>query len=71
MVKQWEPSCNGICLTGFDLGVPEYRGIAYAHPECEVHGDPEYGELDSLPYDLAEGPHSWSNGSPPSEAECN
>lgn len=44
--------CNGICLTGADLGVPEFDGIAHAHPDCPLHGggdievapgaDPEY-----------------------------
>lgn len=34
------PECNGICLSGADLGVPEYGGIAYAHPDCPEHGDP-------------------------------
>lgn len=29
--------CNGICLTGADVGVP-YSGIAYAHPDCDLHG---------------------------------
>lgn len=33
-----ERQCNGICLTGYDVGVPEYHGIAYAHPDCELHG---------------------------------
>jgi hypothetical protein len=28
--------CNGICMTGWDVGVP-YSGIAYAHPECDLH----------------------------------
>lgn len=32
------PECNGICITGADLGMPEYGGIAYPHPECELHG---------------------------------
>lgn len=32
-----ELSCNGICLSGYDVGVPEYGGIAYAHPDCELH----------------------------------
>ncbi len=32
--------CNDICLSGADLGVPEYSGIAYAHPDCPKHGDP-------------------------------
>ena len=31
------PECNGMCLTGSDIGVPG-SGIAYAHPSCEVHG---------------------------------
>lgn len=33
-----EDGCNGICLTGADLGVPEYGGIAHAHPDCPEHG---------------------------------
>lgn len=32
-----ELECNGICLTGYDVGVP-FGGIAYAHPDCELHG---------------------------------
>jgi hypothetical protein len=28
--------CEG-CLTGSDVGVP-YGGIAYAHPNCPIHG---------------------------------
>jgi hypothetical protein len=54
------PECNGICLTGADLGVPEYGGIAYAHPDCPEHGDPledgdelyicEPGEAEDLRY---------------------
>ncbi len=40
--------CNGICLTASDIGVGEYGDmIAYAHPDCEEHGDP-------LEYDIAE-----------------
>lgn len=37
-----EPECNGICLTAADIGVPACGGdmIAYAHPDCPVHGDP-------------------------------
>jgi hypothetical protein len=41
--------CNGICVTSSDLGVPEYgHMVAYAHPDCPEHGDPqeEYPELD-------------------------
>jgi hypothetical protein len=35
-----DDECNGICLSGADLGVPEYGGIAYAHPDCPEHGYP-------------------------------
>lgn len=40
--------CNGICLSAADIGVPEYSGIAYAHPDCPEHGDPleDFPELD-------------------------
>ncbi len=31
--------CNGICLTPADIGLPEYGGVAYAHPDCPEHGD--------------------------------
>jgi hypothetical protein len=30
------PECDGMCLTGSDIGVPGY-GIAYAHPGCPLH----------------------------------
>lgn len=33
-----EPQCNQICLSGSDVGVPEFGGIAYAHPDCPLHG---------------------------------
>lgn len=39
-----ELECNGICLTAADIGLPEYSRdgeVAYAHPECEKHGDEE------------------------------
>ena len=39
MTKPPPPACNGLCLTGFDVGVPS-SGIAYAHPCCPEHGDP-------------------------------
>ncbi len=29
--------CNGLCLTGSDVGVPSAE-IAYAHPACPEHG---------------------------------
>jgi hypothetical protein len=32
--------CNGMCMTGADVGLPEYGHlIAYAHPDCPIHGD--------------------------------
>lgn len=31
-------ACNGICLTGYDIGL-ESSAIAYPHPTCPVHGD--------------------------------
>ena len=40
MAEREEAECNGICLTGADIGVPEYGGVAYAHPDCPAHGDP-------------------------------
>ncbi len=33
-----EPECNGICMSGYDIGLPN-GGIAYPHPDCELHGD--------------------------------
>lgn len=39
-----EAECNGICLSPGDLGLPEYDGpdvIAYAHPDCPRHGNPQ------------------------------
>lgn len=30
--------CSGICLLGFDIGVPS-SAVAYAHPNCPEHGD--------------------------------
>lgn len=34
-----EPECNGICTTGWDLGLAEYGDtIAHAHPDCSLHG---------------------------------
>jgi hypothetical protein len=32
-----EGGCNGLCLTGSDVGVPS-ACIAYAHPSCPEHG---------------------------------
>lgn len=45
-VSHPEVGCNGICLTPADIGLPEYGGIAYAHPDCPEHGDPLDDEAD-------------------------
>lgn len=42
-----ELECNGICLSAADIGLPEYSGIAYAHPDCPEHGDPMEEEPDA------------------------
>ncbi len=31
------PQCNGLCLSGYDVGIP-YGDIAYPHPHCSEHG---------------------------------
>lgn len=36
--EESEPSCNGICITAGELGLP-YGGVAYAHPDCDLHGE--------------------------------
>lgn len=37
-----EEECNGVCLYAADIGVPEAGDVvAYAHPDCPVHGDPQ------------------------------
>jgi hypothetical protein len=36
--------CNGICLTGSDIGIPSNE-VAYAHPGCPEHGDPHDFQL--------------------------
>lgn len=30
-------SCNGMCITAAEVGVPEFPGIAYPHPDCPEH----------------------------------
>jgi len=42
------PECNGICLYGSDLGVPS-DGVAYAHPDCELHGHMATNNVDGSP----------------------
>lgn len=43
-----EYECNGICLTPADIGLPEYGGIAYPHPDCPEHGDPLEAENEDI-----------------------
>jgi len=31
-----EATCDGLCVTGADIGVPT-AGVAYAHPGCPLH----------------------------------
>ena len=40
-------ACDGLCLTGADVGVPEYPGVAYAHPGCPLHGGGQRCECDA------------------------
>jgi hypothetical protein len=37
VVTMPDQTCNGMCLAGAEVGV-SYGGIAYAHPDCELHG---------------------------------
>lgn len=32
-----EPICDGLCLSGADIGVPGTNAIAYPHPGCPLH----------------------------------
>jgi hypothetical protein len=34
-----EPNCDGLCVTGADLGIPS-AAVAYPHPGCPLH-DPD------------------------------
>lgn len=37
-----EYSCNGICITAFEIGVyVAGNPVAYPHPECDKHGNKE------------------------------
>jgi hypothetical protein len=45
--REGEKRCNGICFSAAEMGVPGYPGlIAYAHPECDLHGDPQHSDGD-------------------------
>jgi hypothetical protein len=43
-----DAECNGVCLTGADVGVPEFGGVAYAHPDCPLHGASD-GDIEIAP----------------------
>lgn len=38
------PECNGLCVTGSDVGVPS-AAIAYAHPACQLHWGSDDDEI--------------------------
>lgn len=50
--------CNGLCLTGHDIGVPS-DGIAAAHPDCPKHGDLATHEIDGTPRDGRADERPW------------
>lgn len=39
--------CDGLCVSGADVGVPEFPGIAYAHPGCPMHAPGQKCTCDS------------------------
>jgi len=45
VIEKEKEECNGICLYAADIGVPEAGDVvAYAHPDCPLHGDPQQEE---------------------------
>lgn len=42
----YEPQCNGICIRGYEILEDGGSGVAYAHPDCELHGNPPREEPD-------------------------
>jgi hypothetical protein len=35
-------TCDGMCVTAYDIGVfVQGNPVAYPHPDCPAHGDPE------------------------------
>lgn len=51
--------CNGLCLTGGDIGVPGYPGVAIAHPMCLEHGDPHEFQWNGKVHDTHDGLLRW------------
>ena len=54
--------CNGLCLYGADIGVPEYHDVAYPHPDCEKHGAPMHDEHYAHDDYNPDGPWPLDNG---------
>lgn len=38
-MKVTDELCNGICMSAAEIGLPGGSQVAYAHPNCEAHGD--------------------------------
>ncbi len=50
--------CTGRCLTGADIGVPEYGNAFYAvDPDCDEHGTPMSPEEEEMAP-----PDPWNEG---------
>jgi hypothetical protein len=47
-------NCNGICLTGSDIGVPSSE-VAYPHPMCPEHGEPHQFKWNGKFHDTHDG----------------
>jgi len=48
VITRITPACNGICLTGSDIGIPS-DAIAAAHPDCPKHGHMATHNIDGTP----------------------
>ena len=60
-----QKECNGICMSGWDIGIPS-SGIAHAHPDCELHGDPDT----ACPCCEGWGSHYGDDTTPPGENDA-
>ena len=52
-------ACNGLCVTGADVGVGGYDQIAYPHPMCLEHGEPHEFEWSRKTHQTHDGPQRW------------
>lgn len=57
---QRNAECVG-CLTGHDIGLPSSE-VAYAHPECPVHGEPDPPLSPVQEEAIAAGARCWCGG---------